>query len=173
MTTVSEKWREEKSLSHVRLFLTLWAVAHQASRSRGFSRHEYWSGLPFPSPGDLSDPGIEPRSPTLQAEALTSEPPGRPHFRERRHQCEWKAFGRRWDVSWNVNLCITHTSFCHEYVNRTYWDLFFRATLTHICSNKLIFRFSNYSFGRKNSFISIINRRELTQERGRVNSKNI
>jgi len=41
----------------------------------GFSRQEYWSGLPFPSPGDLPDPGIEPRSPALQADALTSEPP--------------------------------------------------------------------------------------------------
>jgi len=44
----------------------------------GFSRQEYWSGLPFPSPGDLPDPGIKPRSPTLQADALTSEPPGKP-----------------------------------------------------------------------------------------------
>ena len=44
----------------------------------GFSRQEYWSGLPFPSPGGLPDPGIEPRSPTLQADALTSEPPGKP-----------------------------------------------------------------------------------------------
>ena len=43
----------------------------------GFSRQEYWSGLPFPSPGDLPDPGIEPRSPTLQADALTSAPPGK------------------------------------------------------------------------------------------------
>ena len=43
-----------------------------------FSRHEYWSGLPFPSPEDLPDPGIEPGSPTLQAEALPSEPPGNP-----------------------------------------------------------------------------------------------
>ena len=42
----------------------------------GFSRQEYWSGLPFPSPGDLPDPGIEPMSPALQADALTSEPPG-------------------------------------------------------------------------------------------------
>ena len=46
-------------------------VAHQAPPSMGFSRQEYWSGVPFPSPGDLPDPGIEPRSPTLQAEALT------------------------------------------------------------------------------------------------------
>ena len=44
----------------------------------GFSRQEYWSGLPFPSPGDLPNPGIEPRSPTLQADALPSEPPGNP-----------------------------------------------------------------------------------------------
>ena len=44
----------------------------------GFSRQEYWSGLPFPSPGDLPDPGIEPRSPSLEADALTSEPPGKP-----------------------------------------------------------------------------------------------
>ena len=55
-----------------------WTVAHQAPSSMGFSRQEYWSGLPFPSPGDLPDPGIEPRSPTLQADALTSAPPGKP-----------------------------------------------------------------------------------------------
>ena len=51
-----------------------WTVAHQALPSMEFSRQEYWSGLPFPSPGDLPDPGIELRSPTLQADALTSEP---------------------------------------------------------------------------------------------------
>ena len=61
-------------LSCVQLFATLWTVAHQAPPSMGFSRQEYWSGLPFPSSGDLPDPGIEPRSPTLQADALTSEP---------------------------------------------------------------------------------------------------
>ena len=66
-----------KSLSRVRLFATLWTVAYQAPPSMGFSRQEYWSGLPFPSPGDLPDPGIEPRSPTLEADALTSEPPGK------------------------------------------------------------------------------------------------
>ena len=69
-----------KSLSRVRLFATPWTVAHQAPPSMGFSRQEYWSGLPFPSPGDLPDPGIKPRSPTLQADALTSEPPGKPTF---------------------------------------------------------------------------------------------
>ena len=66
-----------KSLSHVRLFATLWTVAYQAPPSMGFSRQEYWSELPFPSPGDLPDPGIEPWSPEFQADTLTSEPPGK------------------------------------------------------------------------------------------------
>ena len=65
-----------KSLSRVRLFAIPWTVVYQASLSMGFSRQEYWSGLPFPSPGDLPDPGIKPRSPALQGDALPSEPPG-------------------------------------------------------------------------------------------------
>ena len=69
--------KEVKSLSCVRLFVTPWTIAYQASPSMGFSRQEYWSGLPFPSPGDLPDPGIEPRSPALEADALTSELPGK------------------------------------------------------------------------------------------------
>ena len=52
---------------------TLWTVARQASLSMGFSRQEYWTGLPFPSPGDLLDPGIEPGSPALQADSLPTE----------------------------------------------------------------------------------------------------
>ena len=64
-----------KSLSHVQLFGTPWTVAYH-SPSVGFSRQEYWSGLPFPSPGDLPNPGIKPGSPALQADALPSEPPG-------------------------------------------------------------------------------------------------
>ena len=67
-----------KSLSRVRLFATLWTITHQAPPSVGFSRQEYWSGLPLPSPGDLPDPRIEPGSPALQADAFTSEPPGKP-----------------------------------------------------------------------------------------------
>ena len=67
-----------KSLSCVRLFATPWTVAYQVPQSMGFSRQECWSGLPFPSPGDLPNPGIEPWSPTLQADALLSEPPGKP-----------------------------------------------------------------------------------------------
>ena len=65
-----------KSLSHVRLFAIPWSVVYQASLSMGFSRQEYWNGLPFPSLGNLPDPGIDPRSPALQADALPSEPPG-------------------------------------------------------------------------------------------------
>ena len=64
-------------LSRVRLFVTPWTVVYQASLSMGFSRQECWSGLPFPSPGDLPDPGIKSRSPALQADALPSEPPGK------------------------------------------------------------------------------------------------
>ena len=59
--------------------MTPWTVAHQAPLSIGFSRQEYWSGLPFPSPGDLADPGIEPRPPALQAnDSLPPEPPAKP-----------------------------------------------------------------------------------------------
>ena len=71
-------------LSHfscVLLFTTLWTVARQASLSMGFFRQEYWSGLPFPTPGDLPDPRIKPtspESPALQADSLPAEPPGKP-----------------------------------------------------------------------------------------------
>ena len=67
-----------KSLSHVLLFATLWAVACQAPPSMGFSRQECWSGLLFPPPEDLPDPGTELRSPALRADSLLSEPPGNP-----------------------------------------------------------------------------------------------
>ena len=55
-----------------------WTVACQAPQSLEFSRLEYWSGLPFPPPGDLPDPGIEPRSPALRVDCLPSDPPGKP-----------------------------------------------------------------------------------------------
>ena len=64
-----------KSFSRVQLFATPWTIAYQSPLSMAFSRQEYWSGFPFLSPGDLPDPGIEPGSPTLQADALLSEPP--------------------------------------------------------------------------------------------------
>ena len=65
-------------LSHVQLCATPWTVARQAPVSMEFSRQEQWSVLPFPSPGDLPDPGIEPGSPAWQADFLASEPPGKP-----------------------------------------------------------------------------------------------
>ena len=70
-----------KLLSRVRLFVIPWTVAYQAPPSMEFSRQEYWHGLPFPSPGDLPNPGIEPRSPTLQADTLPSESPGKTVFK--------------------------------------------------------------------------------------------
>ena len=68
-----------KLLSCVQLFATPWTVAYQAPLSMRFSRQEYWSGLPLPSPGNLPDPGIEPGSPAFQAGTLPSEPPGLLH----------------------------------------------------------------------------------------------
>ena len=67
MVTLEEKWRSEEVtlLSRVRLFSTPWTIAYQAPLSIGFSRQEYWSESPFPFPGELPDPGIEPRSPAL------------------------------------------------------------------------------------------------------------
>ena len=66
------KSESEKSLSRVRLFATPWTI-----QSMEFSRPEYWNGLPFPSPGDLPNPGIKPRSPALQADSLPAEPQGK------------------------------------------------------------------------------------------------
>ena len=71
-----------KLLSRVWFSATPWTVAHQDPPSMGFSRQEYWSGLPFPSPGDLPGLGTEPRSPTLQADTVPSEPPGKPQEKE-------------------------------------------------------------------------------------------
>ena len=65
-------------LSHVQLFATLWTVACQTPLSMGLPRQKYWSGLPFPSPRSLPNPGIEPRSPVLQADSSPSESPGKP-----------------------------------------------------------------------------------------------
>ena len=79
--TTSATWEAEvKSLSRVRLFATPGTVAHQAPPSMGFSRQEYWNGLPFPSPGDLPDPETEPASlmsPALAGGFFTIEPPGK------------------------------------------------------------------------------------------------
>ena len=73
-----------KTLSCVQIFATLWTVAYQTPPFMGFSKQEYWSGLPFPSPGDLPNPGVEPRSPTLQADALPSEALGKSYSERNR-----------------------------------------------------------------------------------------
>ena len=70
--------KKVKSVSHAQFFAGPWTVAYQAPPSMGFSRQEYWNGLPFPSPGDFPNPGIKPGSPALQTDALPTEPPGKP-----------------------------------------------------------------------------------------------
>ena len=71
--------------------MTLWAVACQAPLSVGFSRLEYWSGLPFLSSGDLPNPGIEPGAPSFQADSLPPEPPGKPYPQSKKRQLtEWE-----------------------------------------------------------------------------------
>ena len=78
MPCVGQSVIHAQSLSCVWLFATPWTVAPQTLQSMGFSRQEYWSGLPFPSPGDLPSPGIEPASPAFVGELFTTEPPGKP-----------------------------------------------------------------------------------------------
>ena len=73
---LKKEFEKCSSLSHVHLFATPSTVACQAPLSTGFSRQEYWSGLPFPSPGGFPNPEIKPGSPVLQADSLLSEPPG-------------------------------------------------------------------------------------------------
>ena len=94
------KWKKVKSLSSVRFFATPWTVAYQAPPSMGFSRQEYWNGLPFPSPGDLPDSGIEPGSPAFQADALASQPPGNPKSTSNIHR-------KNSCLSWSSNTLVT------------------------------------------------------------------
>ena len=86
------------SLSHAQLFAIPWTAAHQASLFMGFSRQGYWSGLPFPSPGDLPDPGIKPRSPALQARSLPTELPGKLKY------IIYKVAGQMLKPSWSFLL---------------------------------------------------------------------
>ena len=84
--------------SHVWLFVTPWTAARHASLSMGLSRQEYWSGLPHPPAGNLPNPGIEARSPTLKADSLSSKPPGKPFF---------------WGFTQNVRLKVLTTDIGH------------------------------------------------------------
>ena len=115
------KW---KLLSHVWLFASPWTVAHQAPLSTEFSRQEYCSGLPFPSPGDLPDTGIEPRSPALQADALPSELPRKP-------VC-WRPKSRLLDLA----RCTIHSaSPTHPHIpgNRSHWEVHMAVSCHEIC----------------------------------------
>ena len=89
MCSFQQRKVKVKSLSHVQVFGTPWTVAYQALQSMEFSRQEYWSGLPFPSPRDLPNPGIKPGSPALQADALPSEPPGKPQRSGEKNALIW------------------------------------------------------------------------------------
>ena len=99
----STRWKKE-SHSVVWDSATSWTVAHQAPLSMGFSRQENWSGLPFPSPGDLLKPGIDPGSPSLQADSLPCEPPGKPFsttWTWGYHQDRHRIF-QHLTLSWNI-----------------------------------------------------------------------
>ena len=96
-------WCEMVSCSVVSDSATLWTVAHQAPLSMEFSRQEYWSGLPFPSPGDLPNPGIEPMSPALQVDSLLSEPLGS-------HGVKWAESKPRWHPAAAQDQTLCHFS---------------------------------------------------------------
>ena len=110
----SNAWKwivKMKSLSRVRFFVIPWTVVYQAPQSMVFSSQEYWSGLPFPSPGDLPNPGIEPGSPTLQADALPSEPPGKPSLPRDKHLLiSWLQIPSA--VIWEPPKIVSHCFHC-------------------------------------------------------------
>ena len=129
-----------KSLSRVRLFVTPWTVAYRAPQSTEFSRQEYWSGLPFPSPGDLPNPGIEPGSPALQADALPSESPEKPTTCKRYLQRR----GRKSDcseVAFNMEGKLSKTSYTTSegHSKKVYSDLQFRKEINEVLGHCIVF----------------------------------
>ena len=102
-------------LSHVQLFETPCTVAHQAPLSMGLSRQEFWSELPFPSPGSLPDPGLEPWSPALQADSLLYEPPGKPRAhleKETKVEARFRTAGRLPFLGERVHAYLHMATFC-------------------------------------------------------------
>ena len=95
----------------------LWTVTHQAPPSMGFSRQEYRSGVPFPSPGDLPDTGIEPRSPTLQADALTSALPGK----------------HKWSITFKNCESLYTTSVTYNIIHQPYFSKYKQEKSGHFC----------------------------------------
>ena len=93
--------------------MTPWTVGHRAHLSMEFPRQEHWSGLPFPSPGDLPNPGTEPGSPALQADSSPSEPPGKPQwdlFCNNLEGWEWEGGGR--EIQEEGYICIPMINSC-------------------------------------------------------------
>ena len=125
-----------KSLSRVRLFATPWTAASHVPPSMGFSMQEYWIGLPFPSPGDLPDSGIEPESPALQVDALPSKPPGK-------H--------------------IVNYNFCHTEIKLLHFATFFFFWLsTSFLLKKIFWVWYSRKHGEKNTHaVAWIDRREI------------
>ena len=122
-----------QSFSYVLPFVTLWTVACQPLLSRE-DRQEYWSGLPLPSPEDLPDPGIEPRSPALQADSLPSEPP-RKHF-IRTHISFKKGF-RELKL---INFCIISPFWCVNILEneRVYLGAYRNHVVSHLFKETLL-----------------------------------
>ena len=116
----TRKWKWKWSRSVVSDSAIPWTVAHQAPPSMGFSRQEYWSGLPFPSPGDLPEPGIEPGSPAFQEDALTSEPKTRKGLLKAgclssKPNDQVQALGLTiWICLWEIDEIFT---FCYDFQN--------------------------------------------------------
>ena len=124
--------------SRVRFFVTPWTVARQAPLSMGFSRQEYWSGLPCPPPGGLPNPGSKPRSPALQVDSLPSEPPGKP-LRQSRVQTLALTLN-----CWVVTLVKLLHSLSLSFFSLSY-DILMRINKHIIDMNKFIF-ISYYPF---------------------------
>ena len=119
------KWKGESEVAQsCRLFVTPWNVAYQAPLSMGFSRQEYWSGLPFPSPGDLPNPGIELWSPTLQADTLPSEPSGKPILKLRVFfYVQQNRIAVIFDISYLPNMPDSLICWCSENRKGKMYDL--------------------------------------------------
>ena len=105
--------KDVSSLSHVWLFVTPWTVAYEAPLSMRFSKQENWSRLPFPFPGDLPNPGIEPGSPALQVDALPSKTPGKPQGEDSCLQTGNSVFSRHW-LSQSSDLGLSSLQNCEK-----------------------------------------------------------
>ena len=151
-----------QSLSRVWLIVTSWTVAHQAPLSMGFSRQEYWSGLPFPPPGDLPNPGLDPVSPVLGGRFFTAEPPNLfcfeldsiwMHFNIINifsfHSFVYKILHRNsqitylfwypWEYNNNLNVDFRHCSLTHSFPIQNYFHLWRKSPIMCFSTRYLLF----------------------------------